>query len=239
VAALASGLRNRGRAYYVWVIYGGFAVLAFWISLGPRAGLYRVLYAIFPVFGLTRAPSRFGLIVTFALAVAGAGLISATLRRFSRPVLAAGILITVGVVEALAPLSFTKVPPVEPAYHMLATLPPGPVLEIPVYSPKFAFARTQYMLSSTVHWMPLVDAYSDVIPEDFLDASAVLANFPTREAFKVMERDRVRYVIFHTDMLDTAVEDDIRRRLREFDGFLARRYADDRIWLFEIVGFPP
>src|SRR5262245_56067375 len=48
VAALVGGLRSRGRARLLWAIYGGFAVLAFWTSLGPSAGLYRVMYAMLP-----------------------------------------------------------------------------------------------------------------------------------------------------------------------------------------------
>ena len=44
-------------------------VLAFWISFGPAAGLYRVLFAVIPVFSLLRAPSRIGIVVVLALAV--------------------------------------------------------------------------------------------------------------------------------------------------------------------------
>ena len=52
--------------------------------------------------------------------------------------------------------------------------------------------RTQYMLSSTAHWMPLVDGYSSHIPQDFLDKTDTLGAFPTLESFKLLEPDRVR-----------------------------------------------
>jgi len=238
VAGLATGLRSRGRARLLWAIYGGLAILAFWTSLGPPAGLYRLMYAVLPGLGLIRAPSRFGLIVTFALAVLGGGSIAALLRRLPPPALVASVLIAVAVAESVSPSSFTKAEPIEQAYNELAKLPPGPVLEIPVYSPPFAHARTQYMLSSTVHWMPLVDAYSDVIPRGFQEVSSTLAGFPSAEAFKVLARDRVRYVVFHVDTMERPVADDIQRRLKAFGQYVSRRYADDRIWLYEIVGYP-
>jgi hypothetical protein len=135
-------------------------------------------------------------------------------------------------------LLFRPVPPVAPAYHVLATLPRGPVLEMPVYSTRFAFMRTQYMLSSTAHWMPLVDAYSSHIPQDFLDKTDALGAFPTLEAFKLLEPDRVRYAVFHVDLYNSESRHDLEARLREFDRYLRRRYADDRIWLYEIVAYP-
>src|SRR5260370_18944510 len=94
--------------------------------------------------------------------------------------------------ELRVPLSFRRIPRIEPAYRALASLPRGAVLELPVYSPQFAFLRTQYMLSSTVHWMPLVDAYIVYIPQDFLDNTEALGGFPSREAFASLERDRVQ-----------------------------------------------
>jgi hypothetical protein len=112
------------------------------------------------------------------------------------------------------------------------------VIEMPVYSTRFAFMRTQYMLSSTAHWMPLVDAYSSHIPQDFLDKTDALGAFPTREAFKLLARDRVRYAVFHMDLLNPEARDDVVVRLREFDRYLLCRYADDRIWLYEIVAYP-
>src|SRR5262249_46257268 len=50
-------------------IYGGLAVLAFWAAFGPAAGLYSVLYKSVPLFAWLRAPARFGLIVSLAMAV--------------------------------------------------------------------------------------------------------------------------------------------------------------------------
>jgi hypothetical protein len=135
-------------------------------------------------------------------------------------------------------LSFSPVPPVETAYRVLATLPRGPVLEMPFYSNRFASARTQYMLNSTAHWMPLVNGYSSHTPQDFLEKTPVLGGFPSAESFELLERDRVRYVVFHIDQFSPEVREGLVARLGTFDRHLARRYADERIWLYEIVEYP-
>jgi hypothetical protein len=63
------------------------------------------------------------------------------------------------------------------------------------------------------------------------------AKFPTRDAFKLLERDGVRYAVFHVDQYGP-YGDALRSRLTEFAPYLRRVYADDRVWLYEIVGFP-
>jgi hypothetical protein len=223
------------------VVYGSIALVAWWASLGPDAGLYRALYTIVPGFGLLRAASRFGIVVAFALTVLAGMAFSALFARLdSRPrvaALAAAALAAAVVGELWVGLTFAPVPPVEPVYRALAALPRGPVLEIPFYSTRFAFERTRYMLSSTSHWMPLVNGYSSYTPADLVAKTETLGAFPTAEAFKVLERDRVRYVVFHFDLLSAEMKDDLASRLHRFESNLRRLYADDRTSLYEIVSF--
>ncbi len=241
-AGLAAGWRAGGRLRFAAMLYGGIAAVACWVSFGPDAGLYRILYNTVPAFSLLRAASRFGLVVVFALAVlAGVAwsLLFAMLdARPRRAALAVAVLAIATIGELRVPLSFPPAPQVEPVYRALAALPRGPVLEIPFYSTRFGFERTRYILSSTVHWMPLVNGYSSYIPPDFLDRTEALGSFPTPEAFRVLEADRVRYVVFHIDLLSTEVKDDLALRLRQYESYVARRYADDRAWLYEITSFP-
>jgi hypothetical protein len=236
------------------ILYGGLAGLAFWASLGPDAGLYTALTATSPAFSFFRAPSRFGLIVAFGLCVLAGLSISALFTRLEgrgaaggnrpapgwlrKPALATAIIAGAAVAELKVPLSFSPAPPIEPAYRALAALPYGPLIEIPFYSTRFAEERTRYMLASTTHWMPLVNGFSSHIPPDVLENTPTLGGFPSREAFKILERDRVRYAMFHMHTLDPAAHASVVARLREYDRYLLRRYADDRIWLYEIVGFP-
>lgn len=255
-AGFAIGCMTR-RLREVSSVYGGLAVLAFWASLGPDAGLYSVLSSTIPAFSFMHAPSRFGLIVAFALSVLGGVSISALLARLDGPTrgsedtrirraahwrrasaLAVVILGVAAAAELKVPLSFTPVPPVEPAYRALAELPRGPVIEIPFYSNRFASERTKYVLASTAHWMPLVNGYSSHTPRDFLENVQALSEFPSLDAFRILERSRVRYAVFHINVLDPAARQEVQTRLQAFDRYLERRYADDRIWLYEVVGFP-
>jgi hypothetical protein len=240
----------------VSILYGGLAVLAYWASLGPDAGLYRVLNLTLPAFSFMRAPSRFGLIVSFALSVLAGVAISALLARLarpapnepaadartfwhlSRPAFVSLLIALVAVLELKAPLSFSQVPPVNPAYRMLAGLPRGPVIELPFYSWRFAAARTEYVLNSTVHWMPLVNGYSSYTPREFMENTPALGGFPSLEAFRILERDRVRYAVFHVDRFSPDAREDLIKRLATFDRYLRRLYADESVWLHEIVEFP-
>lgn len=255
VAGAVVGWREHDRFRQIVVVYVSLTVLAYWASLGPDAGLYSVLSAAAPaVFSFMRAPSRLGVVVAFALAVLAGVCLSVLFDRLARPSIVAGaseagrprsrrgavaaLLAIAAVGELKVPLVFSRVPPVEPAYQVLAKLPRGPVLELPFFSARYAANRTQYMLNSTAHWMPLVNGYSSYTPADFFEKTDTLAGFPSLEAFKALEPDRVRYAVFHTDGFSPGVWEDIAARLRTFDRYLVRRYADDRIWLFEIVEFP-
>jgi hypothetical protein len=177
--------------------------------------------------------------VVFSLSVLSGLAFASTLRRTSRPIIASLILGIIVVGELSLTYPYRTVPTLEPAYHVLATLPSGPVLELPVYSPKFAFERSRYMLSSTWHWMPLVDAYSDYIPEEFTRNLAVLADFPNRDALALLKRDKVRYAVFHLDAYKGDLRSQLNQRLEEFASSVQRRYSDEQIWVYEIVDSSP
>jgi hypothetical protein len=93
------------------------------------------------------------------------------------------------------------------------------------------------MLFSTSHWMPLVNGYSDVIPDDFRPTATILDSFPSLDAFTVLAHHRVRYVGIHWDMF-VGRQDEIRQRLLPFSRYLRVLAADDRMTLYEIVSFP-
>jgi hypothetical protein len=222
------------------VLYGGLAVLAFWASFGPKAVLYSALYKAVPMFAWLRAPARFGLIVLFGLSVLAGVAISSLLKRVGRPVLVTAALAGAALVEHPVPIGLPAVPPVEPVYRTLATLPRGPVIEMPFFYPQVGlFQHTKYMLASTAHWMPMVNGYSDYIPPDFYEHVMLLAPFPSRDAFKILEPNRVRYAVFHMNGYNTENRNDVLTRLKEFEQYLRPLYRDDTTRLYEIVGFPP
>ena len=223
-------------------LYGSLGLLAFWASFGPPAGLYTVLYRVVPLFTFLRAPSRFGLLVVLVLtifaAIALARIISAAalLRRRSWIVIIAAI---VAVAELnVVPFPWERALPVSTNYRVLASMPRAVVVEFPFYGERVAFPlHAQYMALSTTHWMPLVNGYSDYIPQDFRQAAFVLDSFPSTDTFKILEKHRVRYVGIHWDMYGPRAEG-IRTKLKDFTQYLRPLAADDSMSLYEIVFFP-
>jgi hypothetical protein len=230
--------RTRQRGELI-AIYGGLAVLAFWASFGPAGGLYAVLYKTVPLFAWLRAPSRFGLVVAFALAVLTGIGASTFAQRFARPPAVLVVLALIAIAELRVSSNLRDVPPFDPVYRTLATLPRGPVIELPFYYLRGMFPlHTQYMLSSTQHWMPLVNGYSDYIPQDFLDNVMTLAPFPTPPAMKVLEPLKVRYAVFHMYGYNDSNRHDTEVRLKSLENYFRPLYVSDTTRLYEIVDYP-
>ena len=196
------------------------AVLAFWASFGPGAGLYRVLYYL-PTFSFLRAPSRLGLVVVLCLVVFAAIALRRLLRRAhaARP---RGSPRRSPWSAAIAERRGLSAQVVDAPRSAVARTPRSraararPLAEFPFYGERIAFPlHAQYMLFSTSHWMPMVNGYSDVIPADFREAAAVLDGFPSNDAFAVLARRRVRYIAIHWDMY-AGRHDEIRRRLEPY-----------------------
>lgn len=225
----------------VVVIYGGAALLAAWASFGPSAGLYILLYKTLPVMSLLRAPARLGIIVTLCLVVLAGVAVATILARTRRANLVAAALIAAAIGEAVIPTQrWPAALPVEPVYQALAGQPRGPVIEMPVYSTDVGVqGNAKYMLTSTAHWMPLVNGYSDSVPADFRSNARALAGFPSVDAFGILQTIGVRYVVVHLYGYKHERRDSVRQRLREFDRFLRPIYIDGRVGLYEITGFPP
>ena len=231
---------RRDRHGSIALLYGALTLMAFWASFGPVAGLYSVLYRSVPLFAWLRAPERFGLIVVFGLSVLSGIGIAAVLRRRRHAAGLAAMLFLAAVGEHAEPSSLRDVPKVEPVYQALATMPFGPVIEMPFFYPQVGLHQhTKYMLASTVHWMPLVNGYSDYIPPDFYEHVMMLAPFPSRDAFKILEPGGVRYAVFHMNGYNTENRNDVLTRLKEFERYMRPLYMDDSSRLYEIVGFPP
>jgi hypothetical protein len=155
-----------------------------------------------------------------------------------RPGLVFLVVATLAIGELIEPASYRAVRPVAPAYRLLAHLPRGGLLELPVYSRRFAFMRARYMLASTAHWQPLVNGYSDYMPPDLSAIEGHLGTFPSAEAFDLLQRDQVRYAIFHVKEYKGAQFPALLTRLETFAPYLQRLYADDQMLLYEITAYP-
>lgn len=236
IAVWIARKRHRGE---IVAIYGGLALLACWASFGPAGWLYSALYEVVPLFAWLRAPARFVLIVSFGLCVLAGAALSTLFQRIPRPSAVAAIVAVLAVAELRVPSNLREVNGFEPVYRTLATLPRGPVIEMPFYYiPGMFPLHTRYMLNSTTHWMPLVNGYSDYIPPDFLENVMTLAPFPSVPALNLLAPLKVRYAVFHMYGYNESNRNDVLSRLAQLQEYFRPLYMDDGTRLYEIVGYP-
>ncbi len=237
-----AGTLTRRNRRETTAFYASVGLLAWWTSLGPKAGLYMALFYAVPVMSFLRAPARIGIIVVLALAVLAALALARLWREWpaKRRTIAAAALGTVTLLELTSvPLRWRPVPETPPVYRVLAALPAGPVAEFPFFYERLDFPRhTSYMLWSTFHWKPLVNGYSDYIPEDFRAMVVPMSSFPTRASFRLLHERRVRYVTFHRTLYDSRSLQKLDDRLAQYGAYLTPIHTKGDVWLYEIRSWP-
>jgi hypothetical protein len=231
----AGTLSNDVTWYYV-----GLALFTLWLTFGPAAGLYTLLYYTVPVFSFLRAPSRAGIVVTLCLVILAAPAMVAIMKRRGANAAFAILFVLAAADLYRAPLRMREAPPLPAAYRVLASLPKAPVIELPYWSDSISFhGHAEYMLASTAHWQPLINGYSDHIPQDFRDNAPILATFPSPQAFAVLEPLNARYAVIHLDLMRGGERDNIIRRLdTDYAQYLRPLNKDGDVWLYEITGWP-
>ena len=224
------------------MLYLSTAILTFWASLGPRAGLYSLFYATIPIFSFLRAPERMGIVVMLCLAVLAAFAIRELCRRFPARRRAIAIIACAAAILELNGLPFDwRSDSVRSTYRVLAAMPRGPVAEFPFFDRRIDFhIHTRYMLNSTAHWQPLLNGYSDHIPADFRELAPVLATFPSQDSFNALKERRVRYVTLNRGRqgYGGGAWPDIERRLQPYLPHLKIVADDGELVIYEIVSWP-
>jgi hypothetical protein len=235
------GWRSGGRRRQHVVLYSAIGALALWLSFGPEGGLYALLHPL-PGFSFLRAPSRFGVVVILSLSVFASIALAGILRRRRAPLLVAGLL-AFAVAERAAWIPITPVPEIEPAYYALAKAPYGAVLDLPPLSESkiYRTSRTRFMIGSTVHWKPIVSAYSDHTPPEFIRKLPVLAAFPAGESLQLLHDDKVRYVVVHLEEYrrNPGAMERLEAGLEEAAPFLKEIFRDQENVVYELVGTLP
>ena len=249
VVAVRRGLSSRRRRSLTMTpatigFYLSLAALALWASFGPDAGFYTLLHEHMPFFSLLRAPARFGLLVTMALAIlGGAGLASLERTLSSRTwrLVVVTVILFAVMRSTTGGLAVIPIGPLPRAYQRLASMPPGPVAEFPFWVDGSERHRhTEYMLWSTYHWQPLINGYSDHIPAEMFADMRRLATFPSAEAWRALRDHDARYVIFHWHMMtDVAAQWELAEAVRGPLQIHLRPVVDrPDIGLYEIVSWP-
>jgi hypothetical protein len=241
IVAIVITARHRTRpqvrvvGYYVVMM-----VFAFWISLGPDAGLYTLLYHTLPAFSFLRAPARMGIMVTL-----GVALLSALALTWWRPGSPArqrvfvAVMVLIALVESWAgPLQLQTATPVNKVYRHLAILPEAPVAEFPFYhGAEERHRQTEYMLMSTFHWKPLLNGYSDHFPTDYLMDKPVLTTFPSQDAVAILQDRGVRWVVVHFNRYPADYARKLRPLMRTMGRQLRVVIDDTEVGLYEVI-FP-
>jgi hypothetical protein len=232
--------RSRFDRDIVW-FYIVTALIAFWTTLGPKAGLYTLLHNTVPVFSFLRAPARTGIVVSLCLVVLGS-IVMTRWMRGRRAWMVFAALLAVAIADlAQAPLRMRDAQPLSHVYQTLALLPKAPVIELPYWYNRPEFPRhAEYMLASTAHWHHLVNGYSDLIPQDFRRTVLPLSSFPSTESFGILEDLGARYAIFHLDLTDPRTREKLITRIEvDYRDYLRPLERDGEVWLYEIVAWPP
>ena len=177
-------------------------IFAFWLALGPRAGLYLIIERL-PVLRLLRVPSRLFLIVSFSLSVLAAFGVARlcaseklTIKSIRVPLLA-GLALLFAVEAAYAPMTTHEfVPGPGPRHQFLANQPGDfAVVEFPIDPHNYTLS-TRQVFNSVHHWKKLLVGYSGFQTKENVELLERLqATFPSDECFDELRELGVRYVI--------------------------------------------
>jgi hypothetical protein len=217
--------------------YVAVALFAAWASFGPRAGLYSLFERWLPGMSLLRAPARSGIVVIFALAVlAGSGLAALVRRKQWTGPVVVGLLVA----ELWVPWPLQAWPTESSAYTLLASLPRGGVVEFPFpYISGNFHEHTKAMTRSMRNWQPLLNGYSDHVPDDFYELALPVNAFPDPQSFAILRKHDIRYVIVRVrDYGNGEYGTALVNRYPPYEKYLRRLVEDQGVWLFEIVSWP-
>jgi hypothetical protein len=219
-------------------LYATIAALAAWASFGPDGWLYTVLAKTVPLMSFVRTPARFGPVVLLGLAVlAGFGLRAWLPRRHVGWL--APLLVLAVAAEVKAEWGLRQVPPVPEAYRTLARLPSAPVVEFQFpYKQTDVHNHARSMFWSMWHWRPLVNGYSDYIPEDFRRIAVPINGFPDPASFAILQERNVRYVVLHLETYNPEARKVMLDRFPPYADYVRPVVQEGNVWLYEIVKYP-
>jgi hypothetical protein len=189
----------------VW-LYALLAGVSVMLSFGPAQPLYAWVMSYVPMLQGLRAPSRFAVIGSCALAMlAGFGIAAAQDRmRLDRVRRVAFIVIALALVSVDFANSGMILGPVVrnlqqiPVYRVLRSAGPGVVVELPMPTAGALPGReAQYEYWSMAHWNPLVNGYSGYYTPEYIETLGRMESFPDEGSIARLRGLNVRYVVVH------------------------------------------
>jgi len=238
VGLLALALTRVNRSTGLFLVVG---LAAFWASLGPAWGLYRLLHAAVPGLSAVRVPPRMAIYVLMAVAILAAQGAALLLGRAPGPARgwALGTIALMPLLESLSgPIGYNRAPATPAVYAWVARLPAGtPLVELPLPEVKRQRENAVYLYWSTTHFQPLANGYGSVVPPVYAEIAAALEDFPDRAGAAKLAEDGFRYVVFHKDRYLRTRGIELERRLDAEPGLSEAHRTEDAI-VYELVGLP-
>lgn len=239
------GLRAPGDGQRTWpgpdqIFYLILVLVAFWASLGPRYGLYWLLYHLVPGFDSIRVPSRMAVLVSLAwpvLASYGAARLFAS--RSYKQLLGAGAICLIILAESCSvPLPWQYIyhrPPL--VYRWLERQPqPMVIMEIPTLDYRGDFARdARYLYWAAHHKKTLVNGYSGFFPAEYLAMAKQAKRLPKGPGIETLAKLGAQYLVVHTKEFPPA-ERKMRLQGLKQDPRLKQVYRDSWDYVFKILG---
>ena len=208
------------------VFYALLAVLSVGFFAGGPLNLWPWVSG-WPGFDFIRAPTRFAILMTLALAVlAGAGLERLTARHSPRTAALAATLVGALLLGEYSAHPFSGVAFAMPApaiVRHVATLPrPFVIAEVPVprITREGAFERfqTAAMLHTVSHWQPTIHGYSGLRPPRHEQVFQAMNSFPDPASLAGMRSLGATHVVVHRPEYAPEIWSDLARRLRDTPG---------------------
>jgi hypothetical protein len=184
------------------------ACFGFVLSLGPKAGLFTLLYETLAPYRALRVPSRAGVLFLLGVAML-AGLGTDLVKNHVWK----SLLFIVAAMECFGgPLPLSKdVPASPPIYRAVATLDEeGALLELPMPPPDRFQDNALYVYRSIFHRRPLVNGYSGFAPVSYRRSFGQIMRRDLSEGLERLSAEGVRFVLAH----DARLGPRIRRQLR-------------------------
>ena len=204
------------------------AMVGFILSLGPKAGLFTLLYETLAPYRALRVPSRAGVLFLLGVAMLAAlGAASVKSRALKR------LLFVVAAIECFGgPLPLRmEVPVTPPIYTAVQSLDEmGALIELPMPPPEHFQDNALYVYRSIFHRRELVNGYSGFVPESYKQSFRRVMRGDLSRGLESLSEEGVRFVLAHEARLGPR----IRRQLRvaSEDGLieLVRAERKDRLY---------
>ena len=147
---------------------------------------------------------------------------------------AVGILAVVNAEALRAPLDYVPFDGIPRIYDTLNAVPPGAVLELPIYGPTAIFRNAPYLVNSTRHWRPLVNGYSGFTPPGYRDIYRRMRHFPHPWAIDWLREHHVTQVVLHASAFE-ALKGRAQLEKVEMSPDIALETADGDIRVYRVL----